>query len=416
MAVDDFFNDCKVTATKAIDYNSKQKSSNGYSKIKHMVTDLGSRISNFMSDFDNSSIISLPFNTHPSCYSSPSSPSSEEALNPNLFEEEEILKKMKSCTIFEQKAAVILLRKLTKNREETRFGEVGSHGELGLVNYGGGLAVDLDPGELRGDAFWVNSRWVEVQGGLAKEARLKKLHSASPFLVIALFLQESNSNSNGLPQVISLGNILKFLKERGHPLLVNVHPSKCYIAKSNADGQFLNFALFKPSTYLIVDKTLVHSNLFDATLDSLHASVEKANKDAPSEPELVIFETGWPSEGSGAASSVAIARTFITKITEKLERGTLHVSVEKANKDAPFEPELVIFETGWPSEGSGAAFSVAIARTFITKITEKLEKDTPMSGVPISVHITSLDDEKLKNTNNEEDKNSVLSETDGKAK
>ncbi|KAK6928236.1 U-box domain [Dillenia turbinata] len=111
---------CEIQSSESEKRAFSEKSSNGDSKIKHTVTDLGSRISNFMSDSGDSLIISLPFNTRPSCYSSPSSSSSEEALNPNSSEEEEILKKMKSCTVFEQEEAVILLRKLTKNREETR--------------------------------------------------------------------------------------------------------------------------------------------------------------------------------------------------------------------------------------------------------------------------------------------------------
>ncbi|KAK6913161.1 Armadillo [Dillenia turbinata] len=110
---------CEIQSSESEKRAFLEKSSNGYSKVKHTVTDLGSRVSH-MSDSDDSVITSLPLNTRPSCYSSPSSSSSEEALNPNSSEEEEIFLKMKSCTVFEQEEAVILLRKLTKNREETR--------------------------------------------------------------------------------------------------------------------------------------------------------------------------------------------------------------------------------------------------------------------------------------------------------
>ncbi|KAK6945237.1 Glycoside hydrolase family 17 [Dillenia turbinata] len=158
----------------------------------------------------------------------------------------------------------------------------------------------------------------------------------------------------------SMGNILKFLKEHGYPLLVNVHPFKCYAAKPDADSQYLNFALSKPSGFQIRDKALLYSNLFDAILDSLHAAVENANKGTPFKPGLVISETGWPSAGFGTAASVANARTFISKITKKLEKGT------------------------------------------------------PKHPVPISVYITSLYDEKMKNTNNEWDKNWGVFEIDDK--
>lgn len=67
----------------------------------------------------NASARSLQLATRPSCYSSPSS-SEIETLTPNSTEEEEILAKLKSPQVFEIEEAVILLRQITRTREDSR--------------------------------------------------------------------------------------------------------------------------------------------------------------------------------------------------------------------------------------------------------------------------------------------------------
>ncbi|GLT55348.1 hypothetical protein SLA2020_284790 [Shorea laevis] len=67
----------------------------------------------------NASTRSLQLATRPSCYSSPSS-SEIETLTPNSTEEEEILAKLKSPQVFEIEEAVILLRQITRTREDSR--------------------------------------------------------------------------------------------------------------------------------------------------------------------------------------------------------------------------------------------------------------------------------------------------------
>ncbi|XP_062151309.1 U-box domain-containing protein 40 [Alnus glutinosa] len=67
----------------------------------------------------NASTRSLQLVTQPSCYSSPSS-SEIETLTPNSTEEGEILAKLKSQQVFEIEEAVILLRQITRTREDSR--------------------------------------------------------------------------------------------------------------------------------------------------------------------------------------------------------------------------------------------------------------------------------------------------------
>lgn len=56
----------------------------------------------------------------PSCYSSSSSFSDVETVNPNSLEEDEFVIQLRSSQVFEQEEALVCLRKLTRNREETR--------------------------------------------------------------------------------------------------------------------------------------------------------------------------------------------------------------------------------------------------------------------------------------------------------
>ncbi|XP_068303601.1 U-box domain-containing protein 40-like [Pyrus communis] len=92
-------------------------------------TELTRRPTHFPSSSDESVTAAppLPFSTPPSCYSSPSSSSSEiETLNPNcnsnpsLSVEDEISIKLRSCHVFEIEEALASLRKITRTREDAR--------------------------------------------------------------------------------------------------------------------------------------------------------------------------------------------------------------------------------------------------------------------------------------------------------
>ena len=99
--------------------------------FSHAATELNHRPSHFYSSSSEESVIAavpatpLPLTTRPSCYSSTSS-SSEEALsltatlNPISSEEEEILGKLKSSKVHEQEDGVILLRQITRTKEDVR--------------------------------------------------------------------------------------------------------------------------------------------------------------------------------------------------------------------------------------------------------------------------------------------------------
>ena len=89
--------------------------------FNHAATEVTRRPTHFLSITEDSvSSPPLPLATRPSCYSSSSSSSELETLNPITPEEEEIITKLKSQQVFEVEEALISLRKITRTREETR--------------------------------------------------------------------------------------------------------------------------------------------------------------------------------------------------------------------------------------------------------------------------------------------------------
>ncbi|GMY21269.1 U-box domain-containing protein 38-like [Fagus crenata] len=106
--------------------------------FSHAATELGHRVNHFQSSSSDKSVVVaaaspatplLPFATRPMCYSSSSS-SSEIVANETLTltikpncstpEEDQFIAKLKSAEVFEQEEAVVLLRKLTRTREDLR--------------------------------------------------------------------------------------------------------------------------------------------------------------------------------------------------------------------------------------------------------------------------------------------------------
>ncbi|KAM0979612.1 hypothetical protein ACFX13_015728 [Malus domestica] len=106
-------------------------------RFLHAATELGRRVDHFYSSSSEESVvipsasppIPLPFATRPSCYSSASSSeitAELETLNPNSSspeckEEDQLMTKLRSPEVIDQEEGVILLRKLTRTKEELRI-------------------------------------------------------------------------------------------------------------------------------------------------------------------------------------------------------------------------------------------------------------------------------------------------------
>ena len=91
--------------------------------------------------------------------------------------------------------------------------------------------------------------------------------------------------------------LLQFLQDTDSPFMVNVYPFFSYI--NNKKDIELDYVLFRTPN-VTFDEGLIYDNLFDATLDSFVAAMEKEGFGGV---RLVVSETGWPTGGGEAAGT-----------------------------------------------------------------------------------------------------------------
>ncbi|TXG70399.1 hypothetical protein EZV62_005334 [Acer yangbiense] len=115
-----------------------------------------------------------------------------------------------------------------------------------------------------------------------------------------------------------LDPLIIFLNENNAPLLVNLYPYFSYTGSNGAIN--IDYALFRPSAPVVSDSGngLSYRNLFDASLDTVYAALEKSGGGSL---EIVVSESGWPSAG-GPATSMDNAQTYNTNMVEHVKGGS----------------------------------------------------------------------------------------------
>ncbi|XP_058733656.1 glucan endo-1,3-beta-glucosidase-like [Vicia villosa] len=109
--------------------------------------------------------------------------------------------------------------------------------------------------------------------------------------------------------------IVKFLVDTKAPLLANVYTYFSYI--SDPTSIDISYALFTSESLDIRDGSVKYQNLFDATLGAIYAAL---NKVGGANLEVVVSESGWPSDG-GVAATVENAQTYYENLIKHVSKG-----------------------------------------------------------------------------------------------
>ncbi|QCE13347.1 Glycoside hydrolase superfamily [Vigna unguiculata] len=110
--------------------------------------------------------------------------------------------------------------------------------------------------------------------------------------------------------------IIGYLLYASAPLLVNVYPYFSY--SNNPTDISLSYALFTSPNVVVWDGQYGYQNLFDAMLDAVHAAIDNTGIGYV---EVVVSESGWPSDG-GFAATYDNANTYLGNLILRAKNGT----------------------------------------------------------------------------------------------
>lgn len=138
----------------------------------------------------------------------------------------------------------------------------------------------------------------------------------------AVLRSNSTSNSSDAASLPSKGHfrtdlnktmteLLFFLSRQGSPFVVNINPYSSFQQSKNLS---MDYFLFRPKAHPITDMHKKYKNFFDATIDTLVASLMKAGF---GNMDIVVGRMGWPTDGAINATS-AIAQSFMKGLVDHL--------------------------------------------------------------------------------------------------
>lgn len=98
-------------------------------------------------------------------------------------------------------------------------------------------------------------------------------------------------------------------------LMINVYP---YFAhRDNPYKIPLEYALFTSRTP-VQDGPLAYYNLFDAMVDNFYSAMENVGFNSIG---VTITESGWPSAGNGQYTTIDLAKTYNSKLKDRINTG-----------------------------------------------------------------------------------------------
>ncbi|KAL4561263.1 hypothetical protein LXL04_033427 [Taraxacum kok-saghyz] len=109
--------------------------------------------------------------------------------------------------------------------------------------------------------------------------------------------------------------IIEFLVQINSPMLANIYPYFAY--RDNPVDVNRGYALFEPATPPPADNGRVYTNLFDAMFDAHYAAQESI---CGGNLDIVVSESGWPSEGHAFATPDN-AKTYYQNLIKHVKSG-----------------------------------------------------------------------------------------------
>ncbi|GJW41018.1 putative glucan endo-1,3-beta-glucosidase GVI, partial [Tanacetum coccineum] len=114
-----------------------------------------------------------------------------------------------------------------------------------------------------------------------------------------------------------MGEITGYLRSHGFPLLLTAYPYFAYA--SDPSHIQLSYALMNSTETFVRDGDLEYKNMFDAMVDSVYWAAEKVGAGGL---DIVVAESGWPSNGNGEYTTPSLAQTYNQNLVRHAGSGT----------------------------------------------------------------------------------------------